>query len=62
MAVRNIFVVWPDPDRWSSERPAFTPEPVGPRPMEEDIVVSPSDLWWMALALVLVLLSSIAGS
>ena len=64
MAARNIFVVRPDLGRWSSERPVFTPEPVGPRPMEE---ANPAfvDWCWVVMVMVLVLLvllSIITGS
>ena len=61
MAVRNIFVVRPDPDRWSPEAAAFKKVIVGPRPMEEDIVIT-FDWLLAALALVLALLAAIAGS
>lgn len=64
MKVRNIFVVQPDPDRWSPERPAFTLEPVGPRPLELggvlDAILTHPDFPLVIAVLVLVAVMVIA--
>ena len=69
MAVRNIFVVEPDLDRWQppdpdrrqSEVPAFKKVIVGPRPLEGCTSVTLEPVW-VALVIVLMALALVAGS